>query len=469
MKIASKKIKINTKTSRLIFLFHLIFAFFILTGCSKSEDKINNKLIMAQTIQPTTINFVGHWYKEGQRENLVRNFAREYGFKNQNINVNLKFPEEIYYNREDLQSNQKFVAKILTKENPEWDIIRVNGEYQEILQQCGDPDWPRKYLVDFSEIKEFREGTLPELLTDEAKKTWNGIIPGPYIEGQFWALWCNKNVAKKVGIEVKQYGMTFEDFKGYLKAIYEYNVKNPSNYITPLYESVDWPTTAALGIQLYSSLLDNQQEFLMGEITDKRLDAWGKTLEALEQIAPYKPINPEWKKVNWGKTTGSLINEECLFYVNGSWMYNIWLGLDKEKINNCMPAEFPSFKTPSVYPGGYQVMWAVLKKAPHKDEAIKFLLAMNKPAMAEMWVRYTKCPTGIKGNLTGVSFGKDQFENFSFYIQNTYKSTTYRYSESSAWVLNKQYRETPIYFKEVIQGQLTAAEAMHRIRQSIGR
>jgi ABC-type glycerol-3-phosphate transport system substrate-binding protein len=467
MKVVAKKIKGNANSCSLIILVLMILVFFISAGCSKSEDNISNKLIINQTVQPTTVNFIGHWYKEGQRENLVRNFAREYGFKNQNININLKFPEEVYYNREDLRSNQKFVASLLTKEHPDWDIVRVNGEYQEIFQQCGDPDWPRKYLVDFSQIEEFRNGTLPELLTDEAKKAWNGIIPGPYIEGQFWALWCNKNVAKKVGIEVKQFGMTIDDFISYLKAVHNYNVQNPTNYITPIYESVDWPTTAALGIQLYASLLDNPKEFFSEEITEKRLNAWGKTLEVLEQIAPFKPLNPEWRKVNWGKTTASLLNEECLFYVNGSWMYNIWLGLDKEKINNCMPAEFPGFKTASVYPGGYQIMWAVLKNAPHKEEAIKFLLAMNKPAMAEMWVRYTKCPTGIKGNLTGVSFGKDQFENFSYHVQNVYNTNTYRYYESSTWVLDKQNSTTPIFFNEVIEGKLTASEAMHRIRQTL--
>jgi ABC-type glycerol-3-phosphate transport system substrate-binding protein len=461
--------KNNRIRSGLILVVFSIIVLSLLTLCSKTNESLDNNIFLKKSTKPTTINFIGHWYKEGKREDLVRNFARDYGFKNQNIDVNLKFPEEVYYNREDLRSNQKFVAKLLAQENPEWDIVRVNSEYQEIMQQCGDPNWPEKYLVDFSKIEEFRNGTLPELLTDKAKEAWNGIIPGPYIEGQFWALWCNKKVAKKIGIEVKQFGMTFDDFKSYLKAAHTYNTQNPSDYITPIFESVDWPTTAALGIQLYASLLDNPQEFFSGEITEKRLYAWSKTLEAIEQIAPYKPLNPEWRKVNWAKTNGNLINEECLFYINGSWMYNIWLALDKEKINNCMPAEFPSFKPPTVYPGGYQVMWAVLKNAPHKEEAIKFLLAMNKPEMAEMWVRYTKCPTGIKGNLTGVSFGQDQFENFSYHVQNVFKTNTYRYYESSAWVLNKQNDKTPIFFNEVIEGRLSASEAMRQIRHSIGK
>lgn len=447
-------------------LLIIIIVMPVFSGCSKDSDDIEGKVISKST-EPVTINFIGHWLNEGKREDLVRNYVRDYEFRNQQVRINLKFPEEVFYNREDLQSNQKFVYKMLQKENPEWDIVRVNGEYQEILEQCGDPDWPRKYLVDFSEIKEFRDGTLPELLTDKAKKAWNGIIPGPYVEGQFWALWCNKAVAKKIGIEVKQYGMTVDDFIEYLKAVNNYNKNNPGNYITPVYESVDWPTTMVIAVQMFSSLLSGSEEFFSGQVTERRLSAWEKTLEAIELMSKYKPLNPEWKKVNWDKTKGSLINEESLFYVNGSWMYNIWLAIDEEKIHNCMPTEFPVFNKTSVYPGGYQVMWAVLKNAPHKEEAIKFLLDMNKPAMSEMWVRYTKCPTGIKGNLTGVSFGADQFENFSYNVQKVYGLNTYRYYESSSWVLSEKYADTPIFYTEVIQGEMSAKEAMQRIRRSI--
>jgi hypothetical protein len=461
--------KMFLKRSKTIIQAIILFSCLFLLSCNETETTVSGENIKVQNTEPVTVNFIGHWYKEGKREDLVRNFVREYGLKNQQVNINLKFPEEVFYNREDLQSNQKFVAKILKQEKPEWDIVRINGEYQEIMQQIGDPDWPRKYLVDFSEIEEFRKGTLPELLTDEAKKAWNGVIPGPYIEGQFWALWFNKKVAQKVGIEVKQTGMTFDDFKGYLKAVHDYNMRNPQNYITPIYESIDWPTTMVIAIQLYASLLNGPEEFFQDKVTDRRLEAWKKTLEAIEEISHIQPLNPNWQKVSWGKTTASLINEECLFYVNGSWMYNIWLGIDEEKTNNCMPAEFPILEKQTVYPGGYQIMWGVLKNAPHRDEAVKFLLAMNSPSMAEMWVRYTKCPTGIKGNLTGVSFGKDQFENFSYHIQNTYKTNSYRYSESSAWILDKRNEKTKVFFTEVIQGKMTASQAFSQLKRSIGR
>ncbi|MBN1925086.1 MAG: extracellular solute-binding protein [Prolixibacteraceae bacterium] len=449
------------RTTKIIVLFSLI-------SCANHQGIEHNFKTIRTVNYTDTINFIGHWLNEGIREDLVRNFAREYEFRNQNVKVNLKFPEEVFYNREDLQSNQKFVAGILKENNPEWDIVRVNGEYKEIWEQTGDPDWPRKYLVDFSQLEEFRNGTLPELLTEKAKEAWNGITPGPYIEGQFWALWYNRNVAEKIGIEVKQYGMTCDDFMGYLKAVYKYNQTHPNDYITPVYESVDWPTTMAIGIQMYASLLTDQKELFSKRITPEHINAWQKTLVKLEEMSVYQPYNPNWQKVNWGNTTASMINEECLFYVNGSWMYNIWQGIDAERVNNCRPAEFPAFNPLTVYPGGYQVMWAVLKNAPHKEEAIKFLLAMNSPEMAEKWVRYTKCPTGIKGNLTGVSFGNDQFEDFSYHIQDKYGLNTYRYYETSAWVLDLAHEQTPIYFAEVFRGEITAREAMRLIIKSIG-
>lgn len=447
----------------------IFLLFLILSNCSGNDELSNKSGVSANVDQKVTINFIGHWLNEGKREDFVRNFAREYEFQHQHVKVNLKFPEEIYYNNLDRTSNQKFIVKTIQEGNTDWDIIRINGEYAEVTQICGDPDWAKKYLVDFSEIQEFREGTIPELLTNEAKAEWNGIIPGPWLEGQFWALWCNNKVAEKIGIQVKQFGMTFDDFTNYLRAVYQFNQNHPNDYITPIFESFVWETTFAIAINLYASLLDSREEFFSKEITENRLSAWEKTLMAMELISKYKPLNPKWVETEWTNTTGSLINEECLFYVNGSWMYNIWLAIDEQKTMNCMPAEFPSFGSFKTYPGAYQVTWGVLKNAPNRDEAVKFLLAMNKPAVAETWARYTKCPTGIKGNLSNVTLGGDQFENFSKYIQTHFGTNTYRYYASSAWVLDESHARTPIYYTEVIEGKLTAKEAMLKIRNSISR
>lgn len=448
----------------------LIVVIFFTPGCSSQKDSSKAKTL--KSVEPkTTINFIGHWLSEGKREDLVRNFAREYEFENQQIAVNLKFPEEIYFDQLDRQSDIKFVANLVLEEKHQWDVIKINGAYDEVKNILKDPDWAKKYLVDFSEIQEFRDGTREELLTDEAKKAWNGIIPGPYVEGQFWALWFNKKLAEKLGIQIKQYGMTVDDFIGYLRAVHQYNQSHPEQYIMPIYESYVWTTAVSIAIQMYSSLLSGHEEFFSGSITERRLDALGKTLEAVELMAQYKPLNRKWRETEWSKTQGSLLNEECLFISNGSWMYNIWQEIDDKKTLDCVPAEYPSFGGDfPVYPWSYSITWGVMKNAPHKEEAIRFLLAMNKPTMADAWVRYTKCPTGIKGSLSEVTFGGDQFENFSYHIQKKYKNKQYKYMGSAEVVLDNRYQQvTALYFTEVIEGKMTAKEAMSKIRRSVGR
>jgi ABC-type glycerol-3-phosphate transport system substrate-binding protein len=447
----------------------LIFLFAFGVGCTNKVVENQNEGLK-KVDQKTTINFIGHWLNEGKREELVRNFAREYEFENQQIAVNLKFPEEVYFDQLDRGTNEKFIAQVISEETPKWDVIKVNGAYDEMKNILKDPDWAKKYLVDFSEIEEFRNGTPPELLNDEAKKYWNGIIPGPYLEGQFWTLWFNKKLADKLGIQIKQYGMTVDDFTGYLKAVYDYNQKHPEQYIMPIYESYVWRMTVFIVFQMYASLLTDHEEFFCGTVTEHRLKAWEKTLEALEVMSKYKPLNRDWRKTEWGKTQACLPNQECLFLANGSWMYNIWQNIDPVKTLDCVPAEFPSFGGDfAVYPWAYITTWAVLKKSPHKDEAIKFLLAMNKPAMADTWVRYTKCPTGIKGSLTGVTFGSDQFESFAYYIQDKYKNKRYNYNPSGKLVLDERFQQVnPLFFTEVLEGEMTAKEAMKKIRQLVG-
>jgi hypothetical protein len=449
--------------------WQLIFlSLFIISGCREKEMNTTTYKPLPEPKVPVTINFLGHWFSEGKREELVRDIARDYEFENQYVAINMKFPEEVYYKREDFNSNQKFVARIILEEHPEWDIIRINGQYNEVVEMTGDPDWPKKHLVDFSEIEEFRNGTLPELLNDRTKALWNGIIPGPFVEGQYWSLWINKKVAQKVGIEVNQYGMTTDDFLSYLKAVNQYNNLHPNDKITFLLNYVDWPTIGVIGIQMLASSFDDPSDFLNNENITIRIAHWGKVLEIAEQMAQYKPLNESWKNTSWDKSRGILLEGNSLFMVNGSWMYNIWQNIDEKKVYDCMPVELPVFKPTKCYPSNYNVSWGVLKNAPHKEEAIKFLLAINKPGTSEMWVRYTKCPSGIKGNLTGVSFGSDQFENFSSHIQDTYHDFSYKMLEGSSWlILGQKYSSTPNYFTEVLEGKLSAHEALQLIRNEL--
>jgi hypothetical protein len=452
-------------THNIVFYFLSIGLFAFVFGCTDSANLSTKQSVEAVSdIKQTQVRFIGQWLNEGKREKLVRDFIQKYEFENQDVDVLLKFPEEVFVGEDGRGGNENFIAEIVYKEDPEWDIVRLNNQYDEVLAIYNDPNWAKDNLVDFSQFPEFQNNTIPTLLTQKMKDRWGGIIPGPFIEGQFWTLWSNKSVAEKVGIQIKQYGMGVDDFLGYLKAIDSYNKKNPDNYITPIHFTPNWPTAYLMVLQLYFSALNNQELQFTDIITEEKLIAWHKTLQVLEEVAKYNPFNPDWQNVSWGESRFDLINENCLFYINGSWMYNIWNQENEELTRNCFPNEFPVFNEINFYPASYQIMWGVLKKAKNRDAAVDFLLAMNTPDMAEMWVQYTKCPTGIKGKLTDVSFGSDQFESFSLHVQKNYGENTYHFGEYIEQYIVGELPARYSGYWEVLIGQLTADEAIQRIR-----
>lgn len=452
------------KTNRNTALLYLTIILVLTSACNpKANNNADNKLI--KKTEQTPINFIGHWLNEGAKEEIVRDVSRKYEFENQHISINLTFPEEIYFDRNDASSNQKFVADICKEENPKWDIVMINNDFSNIGNQLQDPNWGAKYLVDFSTIPEFRENTLAELVSDSVKALWGGIIPGPFVEGVNYALFYNKKLADKIGIKVKQFDMTFDDFLGYIKAVDDYN-KKTQNSILPIYEAKNWKTVPAIGQQLYISALDNPSEIFSDTLSETKLQAWHKTLKSIEKLAQHNALAKPEDIQTWDK--GKMMAEElCLFYVNGSWMHSIWNGSHPDLMQNFIPTEFPTFKTNEYYIGEFLIPWGVLKNAPHRDEAVKFLLAWNSSDVAQQWVTQTKSPTGIKATIMESPFGSDPFENYANHINKRYGTKKLPPSSDSRYIIGNSSGYRHNFFQEVIHGQLTADEAFEKFRASV--
>jgi hypothetical protein len=416
-------------------------------------------------VASSQINFIGHWKGEGKKEKLLLEFINEFEFVNQDLKVNMKFPEEIYFDRRKFNIEIEFNAKIAKSQNPQWDIIRLNNEYFKVADSLKDPDWAKKYLVDFSQIPEFKKSTRPELLSDTVKAKYGGIIPGPFIDGYNWTMWCNVEVAKKIGIEVKQFDMTNEDFYNYIKAVYEYN-KSHNDTIMALYEAWNWQTSKTLAQEYFFSELNDYDALLNFRYSEKKINAWFKVLREMERLSVYKPL-PNWKYISWTETVNYPLNGKCLFYANGSWMYNIWLKNDSVKLKNMMPTEMPVFKPTKVCFGGYFATWAVLKKAPHRENAVRLLLALNNPDVAEKWARYTKSPTGIKGNLTTYNFGFDKLENYQYMIEQKYGHNKVDVYNDSRFCLGTGNEAILDYSVEVLSGIYTAEQAIQKIKKNL--
>ena len=67
-------------------------------GCRPQFDQpieINNSYSVLPVIDQGTVNWMGHWLAEAEREQLVREVASEFEFENPGIEVNLQFHQEI--------------------------------------------------------------------------------------------------------------------------------------------------------------------------------------------------------------------------------------------------------------------------------------------------------------------------------------------------------------------------------------
>ena len=137
---------------------------------------------------------------------------------------------------------------------------------------------------------------------------------------------------------------------------------------------------------------------------------------------------------------------------------------DKEKLYKAIPCEYPVFKPSCAYIGGYNANWAILKNSPHKDEAIKLMMYWCKPFVAEKWVRYSKSPSGVKGNLTTSSFGFDPWETYSYKMEEKYKGNLIK-DEDIEYMVGEKNKNTILKIKEVIEGRLTAKEAFNEFKR----
>lgn len=434
-------------------------------SCSDSQDdeKTRAQTDKIERTEQTEIKMVGQWLGQADREKFIREFVREYNFLHQDQKVTMVFAEELVGNDRGGQQMDMWTEKQLKREQSEYDLLMLNNVNTIVPDE---PDWAEKYLVDFTKIEGFEENTVDGVI-EKNKERWSGIIPGPFIEGYNYALWCNMNVADKLGIDVKQTGMTFEDFKSYMKAMDEFNQQaSEEDRIYGILEAGDWSTLINLFNQLFLSNLENPEHYHNEYISESKLEAWHKTLKQLEQIAPYNPLPPDWESNVWNDIFPDMLNGRYLFFSNATWMFNFWQSVDRDKLRRMMPAEYPVTRPVDYYIGGYQIMWVVPKNAQHPEAAIDFLMAMNQPKVADKWVRYAKSPTGIKAELASSSMGGDQFENFINAIDEKYGERKITLAGNSQYIFDAERRFSENYGHEVMSGEITADEAIKAIRDN---
>jgi len=475
--------------NRTIFLF--LIGILFLFQCSFYEHKnydtqelqsIVEKVNLNGGIQPPVkkvkeINWIGYWKGEGKRETLIYKVLNEFSFLHQNIKVNMKFPQDIesiqkidaaYY-----EQTPKYVARMIKKNNIQWDIFPLIGAaYSVIGEELNDPHWGHDYLVDFRKVAGFKK-TQKDFILNGPKymKENDGIYIGPCIEGFYYAIFYNKEVADRLGLNIKHFNMQFEDLLTYVKKVREYNNQYGTD-IAAFYDSNDWITIEILFQHLFKSVISYSSDYSIPDhFTQHNRTGLMKTLQAFEQLGKYDPLIQSVEENNWDNTKDIVLNDKALFYVNGSWMYNNWEVIDKEKVKKMIPAELPVFNNINYYMGGYSPNFAVFKTSSNKDIAIELLMYWTNKDFVQDWIRYAKSPSGTYGHMDTKGFGGDVHEVFVNTISDKYGNNIGYYDTDLDYIFgtnhNISYKQFCQNLHALLKGEKTAYSVMNVLKNSL--
>ncbi|MBD3242718.1 MAG: extracellular solute-binding protein [Chitinivibrionales bacterium] len=415
----------------------------------------------------TTVRWMGHWLHNDLRDSLFREVAREFAFLHPELNLHVRFPPEIMGHRSKV-TTARYIADCIRGDSLRWDILWMDDHiYSNVADELGDNEWARKHLVDFEQVPGFVEAHKPFIVSDPTyRHQTGGILVGPYVEGYYLALWYNDSIATRLGIAVKQRGMTFDDLLGYAAAVHAHN-NAKGDSVALFYESVDWFTLEMLFQSLVKSHIGDYGEATRADAyTPRKRDALRAGLECFEALGRYRPLIESHDRNRWVDTRHLVLNDEALFYCHGTWMYNLWREIDKQRMTRMVPAELPVLRPVDFALGGYIPSFAVNRHSPVREQAIDVLMWWCRPEVAEKWVSYTKNPTGLRGNVVTSTLGDDVYGRFQSYMTTRYRGRVH-YTADAGYLLGAAnaslFSELNGLLRLLLMGRIDAESAFQAI------
>ena len=379
-----------------------------LTACSQ-QDTSQQESALKEPYPPRSrqlLRWMGHWKDEGAREKLVREVRDEFSFRHPEIELQFKFAKDLLPEKSQQEAAQ-YIAEMIRSGNLEWDVIWLDPLiYTCVAIELDDWNWGHKHLVDFSEMPDFVARHKRFLVKGpDAHQYTAGLFPGPYIEGFFYAAWYSTLAADQLGITVREEGMTPEDLLEYVKIVHAYNQTAEE----PITAFLDFDGSGGKSRLFYNLLLSGQSADGDHSAAEPIL---ARIRSLFEELGRYEPMKPGLITGRWPEAARTLLDGKALFYFDATWRYNAFEQIDSKGLESLRLAQIPEFGGHGHSIGGYISTWAVLKNAPGRDAGIELLNYWSRPEIAERWVKYTKSPTGLKGNLYDPRYGLDTHAYF---------------------------------------------------------
>jgi len=454
----------------------LSFLMMLMISCSRNESLYQTEELsqmahsarsrIAGTVsQPKdTVHFLMHWKGEGGRERFLMEHARLFRWTNQDVHLmitdidddaEIRALETANY----MENVSIFTANMIKKHQFKYDIVPI--EDVNLEPHLHDPNWLRHHFVNLKNVPGFSETHHPNLIKAQ------DMIPGPMLQGYYWAIFVNTHLDSLMELNVKQTDMTIDDLVRYVHKIDIYNRANNTNYAV-FAEIENTYRTGNLFRQLFKSALGYHNNYPVYEYcTRAQRTAYLQSLRALEKITGYKhaPLIKYYTSDDEVRKS-MLLKDECVFLVDGTWMYNVWEGVDKSKIKKMMPAELPVIKPTSNYLGIIKEAHAVLRKSPVSKQAVAFMMLLSTKDAAEDWVRLAKTPTGLQRHINIYGRGGDAYESFIHQMLDKY-GTNLSYVLDDIYFGSKNPRVENVDILSLLEGKESAIEIFNRVMAGI--
>ncbi len=442
--------------------YFLVFSVFFISACRQNNKIENSDRNHIAFDTRTKIKWLAQWNGEGKKETLIWEIAREFCLLHQNFSVEVEFP----YQMADIESDAvtfnyivDSIVKMITTNTWPYDIMLCDADiYQNVANKINDKFWGEKYLVNFKNEKWFIDGHKQHFF-DISKNTepYGGIAPGTFIEGIWQLLYLSSEVENRLGIKVKNYDMNMTDFISYAKAVYQYNQSHADKitFITFPY------TIQPLFIQAVKSALQKES----ADNREEALNALRLVYQEFEKLSVYQPLKTYVKT----DSPFSLFHDKVLFTFHYSWVDLFWQknNPDGEKLVHL--CELPSIdgQKGTSYSGRYNCVFVVPKNAQNCNAAKLLMQFITSEETAEKWLKYSRCPTGLKNRISYSDFASGEYTSFSKHIELKYNDKLDETNLSAMLFKTDKYIDFQV--EKILNGQLSAKEALHNVKTQIAR
>lgn len=414
------------------------------------------------------LRWMGHWLGEDKRETLVREVAREFAFHHPEVEVELRFPQEIMGVRSPKLAGE-FIAEQVRKADPDWDVVWLDDViYRFTADALGDPDWGLRHLVDFRAIPGFAQAHKPFITQDPAYAALTGgVLPGPFIEGEYTALWLNRELASRLGLSYPERGARWDDLVRLAEGLARKRAAGETEaYLLP--ETGDWFMSQYLFQGLVCSRFPDARDACDPSPSPAKRTAVREALAAFAALGRHQPLLPGHRQRLWMDGRRLPLDDRTLCYIGGTWMFSHWSGLDRARMPRMVPTPLPGLADTDHIYGGYIPTWAVLRHARGRTAGIDLLLYWSSADVAERWVAYTKNPTGLHGDLAALQLSEDPFDRFMVDMERRGGGRIPRsWTSDPAFALGPgpETRSTPFneLLRSLLAGEIAVEEALQRL------